>query len=125
MKSIEFLNFSIFNIHLVGNFYKISPTADESDVGTKKGKIKMAATLTCPICGKRNGYEFRYGGVDKGPRPAEEVLSPATWCDYVHMNKCIAGIQKEWWFHRDGCGAWFTTHRDTTTNLEVKNPEVN
>jgi sarcosine oxidase subunit delta len=22
----------------------------------------MALTLTCPICGKRNGYEFRYGG---------------------------------------------------------------
>ncbi|PIE61088.1 MAG: sarcosine oxidase subunit delta, partial [Desulfobacterales bacterium] len=29
----------------------------------------MALTLTCPICGKRNGYEFRYGGEEKGPRP--------------------------------------------------------
>ena len=36
----------------------------------------MALTLTCPICGKRNGYEFRYGGEDKGPRPAEAGLSP-------------------------------------------------
>ena len=85
----------------------------------------MSATLTCPVCGKRNGYEFRFGGVDKGPRPAEEVLNPATWCDFVHMNKCVSGIQKEWWFHRDGCGAWFTTYRDTTTNLEVEKPEVN
>mgnify|MGYP001819751721 CR=1 FL=1 len=50
----------------------------------------MAATITCPICGKRNGYEFRYGGVSKGPRPDEEVLSPATWCDYVHMSRCVA-----------------------------------
>ena len=31
----------------------------------------MALTLTCPVCGKRNGYEFRYGGEDKGPRPDE------------------------------------------------------
>jgi sarcosine oxidase subunit delta len=40
------------------------------------------------------------------------------------MNKSVAGIQKEWWFHRDGCGAWFTTYRDTTTNLEVDHPEA-
>ena len=60
----------------------------------------MALTISCPICGKRNGYEFRYGGVEKGPRPDEEGLTPANWCDYVHMNECVAGIQKEWWFHR-------------------------
>jgi sarcosine oxidase delta subunit len=53
----------------------------------------MAFTLTCPICGKRNGYEFRYGGEEKGPRPDEESLTPETWCDYVHMNTCVAGIQ--------------------------------
>jgi sarcosine oxidase subunit delta len=49
---------------------------------------------------------------------------PAAWCDYVHMNKCTAGVQKEWWFHRDGCGSWFTTWRDTTNNLEVEQPEA-
>ena len=65
----------------------------------------MAFTITCPVCGKRNGYEFRYGGVDKGPRPDEEGLTPEKWCEYVHMNECVAGIQKEWWFHRDGCGS--------------------
>ena len=37
----------------------------------------MALTLTCPVCGKRNGYEFRYGGEDKGPRPAEAGLTPS------------------------------------------------
>ncbi len=84
----------------------------------------MALTITCPICGKRNGYEFRYGGVEKGPRPNEEGLTHTSWCDYVHMNECMAGIQQEWWFHRDGCGVWFTTYRDTTTNLEVEKPEV-
>jgi len=87
-------------------------------------EMPMALTITCPVCGKRNGYEFRYGGVEKGPRPDEEGLTPANWCDYVHMNECVAGIQKEWWFHRDGCGAWFTIHRDTTANLEVEKSEV-
>ena len=84
----------------------------------------MAFTLTCPICGKRNGYEFRYGGEDKGPRPDENDLPPETWCEYVHMNNCTAGIQKEWWCHRDGCGVWFTTHRDTISNIEVEQSEA-
>ncbi len=54
----------------------------------------MALTLTCPNCGKRNGHEFRYGGADKGPRFAEDGLTPGDWCDYVHMNTCIAGLIK-------------------------------
>ena len=78
----------------------------------------MALTLTCPICGERNGYEFRYGGEEKGPRPEEDGLTPEKWVEYVHMNECKAGVQEEWWFHRDGCGSWFKTFRDTTTNLE-------
>jgi sarcosine oxidase subunit delta len=41
------------------------------------------------------------------------------------MTKGVAGVQKEWWVHRDGCGSWFTTFRDTTTNLEVQKPEAN
>jgi sarcosine oxidase, subunit delta len=84
----------------------------------------MALTLTCPVCGKRNGYEFTYGGEDKGPRPAQAQLEPEAWCEYVHMNASVAGIQKEWWCHRDGCGVWFTTHRDTILNIEVQSPEA-
>ena len=60
----------------------------------------MSFTITCPVCGKRNGYEFRFGGEDKGPRPDEQGQTPEAWCDYVHMNACVAGVQKEWWFHR-------------------------
>ena len=78
----------------------------------------MALTITCPICGKRNGYEFKFGGEEKGPRPEEKDLTPEAWCEYVHMNKCVAGVQEEWWFHKDGCGSWFKISRDTTTNLE-------
>jgi len=82
----------------------------------------MSLTITCPICGKRNGYEFRFGSEDKGPRPEQESLTPESWCDYAHMNNCRAGVQKEWWYHRAGCSLWFTIHRDTTTNLEVSEP---
>jgi len=79
----------------------------------------MAFTITCPICGPRCGYEFRFGGEDRGPRPDPEHLTPEGWCDYVHMNNSRAGVQKEWWYHRSGCGSWFTIFRNTTTNLEV------
>ena len=82
----------------------------------------MSLTITCPICGKRDGYEFRFGGEDQGPRPEEDALTPETWCDYVHMRANIGGVQKEWWYHRDGCGTWFTIWRDTRINLEVKGP---
>lgn len=71
------------------------------------------------MCGKRNAYEFRFGGEDKGPRPDEAGLTPSQWCDYVHMNQCASGVQKEWWYHREGCGIWFAVYRDTCTNLQV------
>ena len=79
----------------------------------------MTLMITCPICGKRDGYEFRYGGEDKGPRPDQNELGPDEWLDHVHLNECKAGIQKEWWFHRAGCGLWFTIERDTTTNRQT------
>ena len=28
----------------------------------------------------------------------------------------MAGVQREWWFHRSGCGEWFLAERDTRTN---------
>ena len=79
----------------------------------------MSFTINCPICGPRNSYEFRFGGEEKGPRPAEEAQDEKAWCEYVHLNRCVAGIQKEWWFHRDGCRIWFMIYRDTQTNSEV------
>ena len=79
----------------------------------------MSLTITCPICGKRSGYEFRFGGEERGPRPEESGLTPQQWCDYVHNRSNVAGVQKEWWYHREGCGTWFKAHRDTRTNLQV------
>jgi sarcosine oxidase subunit delta len=34
------------------------------------------------------------------------------------------GTVKEWWFHREGCGSWFVTWRDTVRNLEVSPPKT-
>lgn len=84
----------------------------------------MSLLITCPICGRRNGYEFRFGGEDKGPYPWGGGPGPRQWADSVHMNACVAGVQKEWWCHRDGCGMWFTIFRDTTTNVELKDSEA-
>jgi sarcosine oxidase subunit delta len=41
------------------------------------------------------------------------------------MNNCAAGVVKEWWYHKDGCGSWFTTRRDTLRNLEIEKLETN
>ena len=84
----------------------------------------MSFTITCPICGKRDLYEFRFGGEDRGPRPNQEELTPEAWCAWVHMRDNVAGPQKEWWYHRDGCGLWFSVWRDTLTNLELSASEA-
>ena len=39
--------------------------------------------------------------------------------DYVYFRDNVAGVQREWWQHRTGCGEWFLAERDTRTN-EVK-----
>jgi sarcosine oxidase subunit delta len=83
----------------------------------------MSFTITCPVCGKRDLYEFRFGSEERGARPAEEGLTPEVYWDYVHRRTNTSGPQKEWWFHRDGCGTWFTVWRDTLTNREVIEPE--
>lgn len=84
----------------------------------------MSLVITCPYCGPRDGYEFRYGGEDKGPPPAAEGLTREAWCAYVHENNCTPGVQKEWWCHKSGCGAWFTIYRDTLANREVEGPDI-
>jgi sarcosine oxidase subunit delta len=79
----------------------------------------MTLTITCPICGERSGYEFKFGGEERGPRPDWQNSTPKEWCDYVHKRKNTGGIQQEWWYHKEGCGTWFAIYRDTLTNQEV------
>lgn len=72
--------------------------------------------LKCPNCGERNVSEFRYGG-EYNPRPAKPLeANDADWADFIFMQKNKLGVQKEWWFHRSGCGSWFMAERHTNSN---------
>jgi sarcosine oxidase subunit delta len=74
--------------------------------------------LECPNCGPRDVYEFKYQGeVTKRPveKPTQRELSA-----YVYFRANVAGPQREWWYHRNGCGLWFVAERDTRTNVVLK-----
>lgn len=88
----------------------------------------MTFRLTCPVCGKRDVYEFTYGGPERGPRPAEEDAAGGAdpqgaaeahfrWAQF-RMNRLEP--QEEWWHHGAGCGVWFSTWRDPATNRETR-----
>ena len=71
--------------------------------------------IDCPNCGPRNAQEFRYGG-EYNPRPAPGAsLSDEAWTEYLYMRDNVLGVQKEWWYHRAGCGLWFLAERHTKT----------
>ena len=77
----------------------------------------MSFLLTCPNCGVREVTDFGFGGeVSARPqtRPSFRELNT-----YNYFRTNTAGVQREWWFHRSGCRAWFVAERDTRTN-EVK-----
>ena len=83
----------------------------------------MSFLLPCPFCGPRPVDEYAYfGEVTRRPAgsPTLRELS-----DYVYFRDNVAGVQREWWQHRTGCGEWFLAERDTRTNavLEVVLPE--
>jgi len=76
--------------------------------------------VECPNCGLRNASEFRYGG-EVNPRPPQPLaIGDAEWTDYIYMRRNAAGVQTEWWYHRNGCGTWFLAERDTKTNAVVR-----
>jgi heterotetrameric sarcosine oxidase delta subunit len=83
----------------------------------------MSFLLPCPRCGPRSVYEFRFGGEVKDQPPSD--ASEAVWIDYRFNRTNIAGVQKEWWFHRFGCGQWIQALRNTVSNevLESSLPE--
>jgi methylglutamate dehydrogenase subunit B len=74
----------------------------------------MSFLLPCPHCGARPVDEFAYFG--EVTRRPEADASLHDLADYVYYRDNVAGPQREWWQHRDGCGEWFVAERDTRTN---------
>jgi heterotetrameric sarcosine oxidase delta subunit len=83
----------------------------------------MSFLLSCPFCGRRPVDEYAYFG-EVTTRPAGSP-SLRELTDYVYFRDNVAGVQREWWQHRMGCGEWFLAERDTRTNevLEVVVPD--
>ena len=84
----------------------------------------MSFLLECPHCGPRNVAEFHFQGEvtrRPGPSPTRRELS-----EYVYFRDNVAGVQREWWYHRNGCEQWFLAERDTRTNevLTTELPEA-
>jgi heterotetrameric sarcosine oxidase delta subunit len=74
----------------------------------------MSFLLSCPYCGPRPVDEYAYYG-EVTRRPAGSP-SLRELTDYVYFRDNVAGVQREWWQHRSGCGEWFLAERGTTTN---------
>src|SRR5690348_12308904 len=88
----------------------------------------MSFLLPCPHCGPRDVNEFATTGeVLARPRRPSGSEPQSEWrpslrelTDYVYFRRNVAGVQREWWYHRAGCGTWFLAERDTRTNEVLK-----
>ncbi|MGH3102888.1 MAG: sarcosine oxidase subunit delta [Gaiellaceae bacterium] len=77
----------------------------------------MSFLVPCPCCGPRDVNEFVCAGevtVRPGQAPSLEELT-----SYLYLRRNVAGVQREWWYHRFGCQVWFQAERDTRTNEVV------
>jgi len=74
----------------------------------------MSFLLTCPCCGPREVTDFRFGG-EVVPRPTS-APGRRELNTYNYFRRNVAGVQREWWYHRSGCRSWFLAERDTRTN---------
>jgi heterotetrameric sarcosine oxidase delta subunit len=74
----------------------------------------VSFVLSCPNCGVREVNDFAFGG-EVNPRPRSRP-SQRELGSYNYFRRNVAGVQREWWFHRSGCRAWFIAERNTTTN---------
>jgi heterotetrameric sarcosine oxidase delta subunit len=82
----------------------------------------MSFLVPCPNCGPRDVGEFGCAG-EVTMRPSETPSSFRELTAYLYFRANVAGVQREWWFHRLGCEIWFLAERDTRTN-EVLRTEV-
>jgi heterotetrameric sarcosine oxidase delta subunit len=74
----------------------------------------VSFVVSCPNCGTREVTDFEFGG-EVVPRPRERP-SKRELSAYNYFRRNVAGVQREWWYHRAGCRTWFVAERDTRTN---------
>jgi heterotetrameric sarcosine oxidase delta subunit len=74
----------------------------------------MSFLLECPHCGPRDVGEFATTGEVLTRAAGQATLRELA--EYVYFRRNVAGVQREWWYHRQGCGTWFLAERDTRTN---------
>ena len=79
----------------------------------------MSFLLPCPNCGPRDVNEFAYAG-EVTRRPGGPPSDFRELTDYLYFRRNVAGVQREWWYHRHGCELWFLADRDTRTNEVLK-----
>jgi methylglutamate dehydrogenase subunit B len=78
----------------------------------------VSFVLKCPHCGVREVTDFAFGG-EVSARPKAEP-SFRDLCRYNYFRRNVAGVQREWWYHRSGCRTWFLAERDTRTNAVLR-----
>ena len=74
----------------------------------------MSFLVPCPNCGPRDVNEFSTTGEVTSRPTSSPTLRELT--SYLYFRANAAGVQREWWYHRDGCELWFQAERDTRTN---------
>jgi sarcosine oxidase subunit delta len=74
----------------------------------------MSFLLSCPNCGLRDVNEFACAGEVTTRSAPDATLRELT--SYLYFRRNVAGVQREWWYHRLGCRTWFQAERDTRTN---------
>jgi sarcosine oxidase subunit delta len=88
------------------------------------GEEPLSFTITCPVCGERDVYEFHFGGRERGPPPPHDNLTIEEYLRYAQFRTTRSEAQLEWWFHASGCGSWFRTWRNPANNREEKPREM-
>jgi sarcosine oxidase subunit delta len=78
----------------------------------------MSFLLPCPHCGVREVSDYAFGG-EVGHRP-QSTPTFRELCEYNYFRANVAGVQREWWYHRAGCRTWFLAERDTRTNAVLR-----
>ena len=83
----------------------------------------MSFLITCPHCGPRSVYEYRFGGEVKVRQTPG--APDADWFHYTYTKTNSAGLQKEWWYHRSGCKPRIVaSHQHQLRTLLAKKPDL-